>query len=652
MKKLNLQQYAAAAAQLHDNKYTYDDMDDKYVRYTCPQHGQVRQLRNTHMQGAGCPPCGLIKSSASKKMTTEKWITKAKKVHGDRYGYEKVVYTSHKARVVITCHAHGDFTQVAKNHIDGYGCTTCGYAKLRESNRAEADSWTRKANELHHGKYGYANVVYINSKTKVDIMCPLHGVFSQIPYEHGNGGGCAQCAGNAQPSTVQWVAQATVVHGNKYDYSNVVYRGNKKKVSINCPTHGQFSQTPNSHTQGAGCPGCSGVAVPTTAQWVDRARSVHGDRYVYDNTVYTNDRSEVIIMCPKHGEFQQIANSHVSGKACRKCSNAGTSKPEQEMAAFIASHVVVQPNSKFTWGRPDVYTPSLKIAFEMNGEYWHSDVQIMQRPSYTKKMAQMHHATRYQRAKEDGIRLIQIWGTEWEHKRKQCESLILSALGLGTKEKVYARKCTIEKLAHSDIKDFYNEHHIQGAGGTSPHHYALTYEGKIVAAMSFKKPGVRGAAAKNIKDGQWELDRYATSIQVPGGASRLLSHFVNTAKPQSIVSYSDNMLFTGGMYEALGFTNVGVSPPDYKLFFPQATRLRHKSAMQRKHIEDIRQKLDPNNRVPAFDADKSKDPRTEFEMEDLLRVKRVWGAGITKWEKQYTSTDAELTVQCHPLSTN
>jgi hypothetical protein len=181
---------------------------------------------------------------------------------------------------------------------------------------------------------------------------------------------------------------------------------------------------------------------------------------------------------------------------------------------------------------------------------------------------------------------------------------------LGTKEKVYARKCTIDKLTHSDIKDFYNEHHIQGAGGTSPHHYALTYGGKIVAAMSFKKPGVRGAAAKNIKDGQWELDRYATAIQVPGGASKLLSHFVNTTKPQSIVSYSDNMLFTGGMYEALGFTNVGVSPPDYKLFFPKETRLRHKSAMQRKHIEAIRQKLDPNNRVPAFDADKSKDPRT------------------------------------------
>jgi hypothetical protein len=127
---------------------------------------------------------------------------------------------------------------------------------------------------------------------------------------------------------------------------------------------------------------------------------------------------------------------------------------------------------------------------------------------------------------------------------------------------------------------------------------------------------------------------------------------VNTTKPQSIVSYSDNMLFTGGMYEALGFTNVGVSPPDYKLFFPKETRLRHKSAMQRKHIEAIRQKLDPNNRVPAFDADKSKDPRTEFEMEDLLRVKRVWGAGITKWEKQYTSADSELAVQYHPLPTN
>jgi hypothetical protein len=350
--------------------------------------------------------------------------------------------------------------------------------------------------------------------------------------------------------------------------------------------------------------------------------------------VLVNTRTKVDITCPKHGRFLQVPYAHEQGVQCPKCANAGTSRPEQEMAAFIASHVAVQPNPKFTWGKPDTYVPEHKLAFEFNGEYWHSDVQLIQRPNYTKKMAQMHHATRYEKAKADGIRLIQIWGTEWENRRKQCESLILSALGLGTREKVFARKCTVAKLPHNDIKDFYNEHHIQGAGGTSPHHYALMHEGKIVAAMSFKKPGVRGAAAKNIKEGQWELDRYATAIQVPGGASRLLKHFVTEAKPQSIVSYSDNMLFTGGMYEALGFTNIGVSAPDYKLFFPKETRLRHKSTMQRKHIESYRQKLDPNNRVPAFDADKSKDPRTEFEMEDLLRVKRVWGAGITKWEKQ------------------
>lgn len=113
-----------------------------------------------------------------------------------------------------------------------------------------------RAKEIHGDKYDYSEVEYVNYKTKVKIICPIHGEFWQTPREHLNGNGCQKCSGVQRMNTDLFIQRAIEVHGDTYDYSKVKYTNNRTKVCIICPVHGEFWQSPDSHLLGCGCPKC------------------------------------------------------------------------------------------------------------------------------------------------------------------------------------------------------------------------------------------------------------------------------------------------------------------------------------------------------------------------------------------------------------
>lgn len=117
----------------------------------------------------------------------------------------------------------------------------------------------------------------------------------------------------------EFIEKANVVHNNKYDYSQVEYKNNKTPVAIVCPIHGTFLQRPDKHLQGQGCPFCSKTRKYSTDDFIARSRAVHGDRYDYSKSVYKNANSKIKIICPEHGEFEQLAGNHLKGKGCPKC---------------------------------------------------------------------------------------------------------------------------------------------------------------------------------------------------------------------------------------------------------------------------------------------------------------------------------------------
>lgn len=111
-----------------------------------------------------------------------------------------------------------------------------------------------KANKIHNNKYDYSNINYIDNKTKVEIICLKHGCFEQTPASHLSGNGCPNCIKN---TTETFINKAKLVHGDKYDYSFVDYINSYTKVKIICPIHGTFEQIPNDHLNNHGCPMCN-----------------------------------------------------------------------------------------------------------------------------------------------------------------------------------------------------------------------------------------------------------------------------------------------------------------------------------------------------------------------------------------------------------
>lgn len=119
----------------------------------------------------------------------------------------------------------------------------------------------------------------------------------------------------------EFLNRAKQVHGDQYDYSQAVYKNMSTKVKIICPKHGPFMQTPNNHLSGKGCPVCGGHQLMTQEQFIKKAKRVHGDRYDYSKVKYVNSKTKVTIICPIHGPFEQEANSHLQGFRCPKCYN-------------------------------------------------------------------------------------------------------------------------------------------------------------------------------------------------------------------------------------------------------------------------------------------------------------------------------------------
>jgi len=123
-----------------------------------------------------------------KKSNTNKFINKAKKIHGDKYDYSQVNYVNNKIKIKIICPTHGAFEQTPNDHLTGYGCPDCGGSK-----RLTTDKFINKAKEIHADRYDYSLCDYKTTKTKVKLICPTHGVFEITPNNHLNGKGCRQC---------------------------------------------------------------------------------------------------------------------------------------------------------------------------------------------------------------------------------------------------------------------------------------------------------------------------------------------------------------------------------------------------------------------------------------------------------------------------
>lgn len=266
-KKLSLIEVTKLIREVHGDKYDLSELiylnRRTKIILKCTQHGSWHTLLEQVLRGQGCPVCGKTAAALKRRVTFEDFLVQAKQVHGNKYSYYRDSFTKISAKTKINCAIHGDFDQLADAHIrQSSGCPVCGFINQVEKRKMSSEDFILKSKAVHGNKYNYSKVDYKNNRKPIIVICLDHGEFYPAPGNFLAGSGCPKCSiieqhEKQKKSKEEFINDSVKIHGDKYDYTKVIYDGGKNFVSIICNKHGMFRQTPNNHQRGNGCPSCN-----------------------------------------------------------------------------------------------------------------------------------------------------------------------------------------------------------------------------------------------------------------------------------------------------------------------------------------------------------------------------------------------------------
>jgi hypothetical protein len=317
-----------------------------------------------------------------RRKTKEDFIKQAKEKHDDKYDYSKVEYINNKTPVTIICKKHGSFQQIPQTHVKGSGCSDCKsdceiYPKTKKG-------FIEKAKEIHGSKYNYSNVNYQDIVTSVIIICNIHkSEFTLTPINHihhtNPPSGCPEC--KKDKLKLKFIKKAKKIHGDKYNYSKVEYVNNKTPVTLICKEHGPFNKIPLTHTKDQqGCPKCSKNYEPTTKGFIEKAKEIHGNKYDYSKVEYVNSKTNVTIICDKHGEFEQTPGSHINQKSgCIKCGHIKVAENQTKTTIDFIKDAKRIHGDKYDYSKVEYVNSKKKVIIICNKH--ENDYEFLQTPN-------------------------------------------------------------------------------------------------------------------------------------------------------------------------------------------------------------------------------------------------------------------------------
>ena len=231
---------------IHNDKYDYSQMGEYQGvgvkhKFICPVHGEFWQLPQYHLKGCDCRKCGWEKT----RIGMPEFYKRAKKFHGDKYGYDKVKFTTVSDMVTITCPIHGDFIQRVDGHvIAGYGCDACS----KEANKIGKPELLKRFRAIHGQYYNYKLFkTYKDIDDKIKIICPKHGIFTQGILDHCRGTGCQKCnASHGERKVIRFLELNKIDFIREYKISGYNYRYDFyiPKLNILIEYDGQYHVAP------------------------------------------------------------------------------------------------------------------------------------------------------------------------------------------------------------------------------------------------------------------------------------------------------------------------------------------------------------------------------------------------------------------------
>lgn len=279
------------------------------------------------------------------------------------------------------------------------------------------EQFTKEAVAKHGDKYGYEEVEYKKCNEKVKIWCnACNEFFMQRPHDHLNSNGCRKCGNKTMREKLtktpeDFINEALKVHGTKYDYSDIEYKGSFEKIKIYCfCCNKHFMQTANHHLEGSGCMECYGTPLKDIDQFILDAINEHGDRYNYDKSIYINNKSRIEILCLRCNQyFWQISGDHIRGQGCPRCNMQGYSiaaikwleslrekYPDIQHAETKEKEFKI-PNTPY---KADGYSLSTNTVLEFMGCYFHGCKKCFPERNFFNKKKKQTMEELYEKTKE------------------------------------------------------------------------------------------------------------------------------------------------------------------------------------------------------------------------------------------------------------
>jgi len=454
-------------------------------------------------------------------------------------------------------------------------------------------------------------------------VCANSHSYNMSAYKRSIGRGCPVCAGKT-------VIFETSVKGDSHmselwDYEKnsvdpeLISTGSNKLcwwIGKDCGH--RFEKSPKFIKNGSECPYCASANPQVLKGFNDlQTKAPHLVReWSKKNLLSPSDfiagsKKKVWWVCNKGHEWETaIEYRYKSLSSCPKCSMKGTSKTEKEVQNFVEH--IISDNSQIVFNsyqiippqELDIYIPSKNIAIEFNGLYWHSEMAGKDKN---------YHYDKWKKCQDQGIQLITIWEDDWKNNRLIVESMLKHKLILSDTDKIYARKSFFKEISYVDAESFLNKHHIQKYKGMTKNFGLFdTHKKELIAVMSFSS-----------KNNILSLERYATSVNVVGGFSKMLKNSIkyfknNNPNIDTVVTFSDHEVSDGELYKKNGFEVDYLIDPDYKYIYKN----------QRFHKFSFRKIRFEKDSELIF-----KKEMTEKELADLNGIFRIWDSGKTKYIK-------------------
>lgn len=535
------------------------------------------------------------------------------------------VTPSSKTRIQWVCSMESEhmWEAPAADRTSGQGCPYCaGKRPSKKNNFAAArpelvSEWSTTRNDRSPSD------VTIWSSFQAWWVCPLdptHEWQTQV-YVRSKGHGCPFCSG-VYVSAERALSRTHLILSKEWSAKNIVTLEEVSsgsdylawwKCSENAE-HPEWQAAVYSRASGKGCPYCSGhrpseennLAIDhpdLLSQW--------GSENSFLPTEVTSGSKRIAQwVCPKdknHVWWTAVQN-RTAGAGCHLCSRH-VSKGQVEVADFLKSlglPVVSGERRLLSGWEIDALVPEYNLGIEYCGLRWHSE-------SFKPRD---YHLEKLTRAQTAGIRLVTLFEHEWISRKAVVKAFLSSMLGRFV-SRIGARKTQIEALSWGEASAFLDAHHIQGASVRGQILLGLRLGTDLVAVMvcQYSKPRHAGP-----KEPRWELTRYCvrSGYQVIGGFQKLWSRFIETVRPDFVVSFSDRRWSEGGLYLRSGFTKDGSTAPSYTYFVNgKSDRVFHKSLFQRSRIE--------SRLGPILSGE------TEYDAMKRFGFDRIWDCGLDRW---------------------